>query len=115
MIVSPHGSQMTQGQTVMIWGATGGIGAYACQYVLNGGGTPVGVVSSADKVGLLHELGVEHVIDRQAEGYRFWKDEHTQDPGEWRRLGKKIRELTATDPALRFEPPPRQTIGPPVF
>ena len=30
MIVSPNGSQMTQGQTVLVWGATGGIGAYAC-------------------------------------------------------------------------------------
>ena len=42
MLVSPNGAQMTQGQTVLIWGAGGGIGAYACQYVLNGGGTPVG-------------------------------------------------------------------------
>ena len=29
----------------------------------------------------LHELGVEHVIDRKAEGFQFWSDEHTQDPG----------------------------------
>ena len=42
-----------------VWGATGGIGAYACQYVLNGGGTPVGVVSSPKRAALLHELGVE--------------------------------------------------------
>ena len=48
MIVSPNGSQMTQGQSVLVWGATGGIGAYACQYVMNGGGTPVGVVSSRE-------------------------------------------------------------------
>ena len=34
MIVSPNGSQMTQGQAVLVWGATGGIGAYATQYVL---------------------------------------------------------------------------------
>ena len=115
MIVSPHGAQMTQGQTVLVWGATGGIGAYACQYVLNGGGTPVGVVSSADKVGLLHELGVEHVIDRRAEGYRFWSDEHTQDPAEWRRLGKKIRELGGSDPDIVFEHPGRQTMGASVF
>jgi crotonyl-CoA reductase len=115
MIVSPHGAHMTQGQTVLVWGASGGIGAYACQYVLNGGGTPVGVVSSPDKVALLHELGVEHVIDRQAEGYRFWSDEHTQDPAEWRRLGKKIRELAGTDPDIVFEHPGRQTMGASVF
>ena len=115
MIVSPHGAQMTQGQTVLVWGASGGIGAYACQYVLNGGGTPVGVVSSSDKVALLHELGVEHVIDRSAEGYSFWSDDHTQDPAEWRRFGKKIRELAGTDPDIVFEHPGRQTMGASVF
>ena len=36
----------------------------------------------------------EYIIDRNAEGYQFWKDEHTQNPKEWQRLGKKIRELT---------------------
>ena len=115
MIVSPNGSQMTQGQTVLVWGASGGIGAYACQYVLNGGGTPVGVVSSPERAELLHEMGVEHVIDRKAEGYRFWKDESTQDPGEWRRFGKKIRELAGTDPDIVFEHPGRQTMGASVF
>ena len=40
---------MKQGDAVLIWGATGGIGGYAVQYVLNGGGTPVGVVSSPEQ------------------------------------------------------------------
>jgi crotonyl-CoA reductase len=115
MIVSPNGSQMTQGQTVLIWGASGGIGAYACQYVLNGGGTPVGVVSSPERAALLNELGVEAVIDRKAEGYKFWNDEGEQDPGEWRRFGKKIRELAGTDPDIVFEHPGRQTMGASVF
>jgi crotonyl-CoA reductase len=115
MIVSPNGAQMTQGQTVLIWGATGGIGAYAVQYVLNGGGTPVGVVSSPEKAELLHEMGCEHAIDRSAEGYKFWSDEHTQDPAEQRRLGKKIRELAGTDPDIVFEHPGRQTMGASVF
>ena len=115
MLVGQHGARMKQGDTVLVWGATGGIGAYACQYVLNGGGIPVGVVSSADKVALLEELGVSRVIDRRAEGYRFWKDEHTQDPGEWRRLGKKIRELAGTDPDIVFEHPGRSTMGASVF
>jgi crotonyl-CoA reductase len=115
MIVSPNGSQMTQGQTVLVWGASGGIGAYACQYVLNGGGTPVGVVSSPERAALLNELGVEAVIDRKAEGYRFWNDEGDQDPGEWRRFGKKIRELVGTDPDIVFEHPGRQTMGASVF
>ena len=116
MIVSPNGSQMTQGQSVLIWGATGGIGAYACQYVLNGGGTPVGVVSSPRSASrCCNELGVEAVIDRKAEGYKFWKTTREQDPGEWRRFGKKIRELIGRDVDIVFEHPGRQTMGASVF
>jgi crotonyl-CoA reductase len=115
MIVSPNGSQMTQGQAVLVWGATGGIGAYATQYVLNGGGTPVGVVSSEKRAALLRELGCEAVIDRRAEGYKFWSDEHTQDPKEWLRFGKKIRELIGRDVDIVFEHPGRSTMGASVF
>lgn len=116
MLVSPNAVQMRQGDTVLIWGASGGLGGYACQYVLNGGGTPVGVVSSPEKVKLLNELGVEAVIDRKAEGFRFWKDEHTQDESEWRRFGKRVRELTGgRDPEIVFEHPGRQTMGASVF
>jgi len=115
MIVSPNGAPVTQGDTVLVWGAGGGLGGYAVQYILNAGATPVGVVSSPEKVDLLHDLGVEHVIDRKAEGFKFWSDEHTQDPAEWLRLGKKIRELAGTDPNIVFEHPGRQTMGASVF
>ncbi|HEV2361214.1 MAG TPA: crotonyl-CoA carboxylase/reductase [Acidimicrobiales bacterium] len=115
MLVSPNGAAMKQGDSVLIWGATGGLGGYAVQYVLNGGGTPVGVVSSADKVKLLNDIGVEAVIDRSAENYRFWSDEHTQDESEWRRFGKDIRSLIGEDPDIVFEHPGRQTMGASVF
>ncbi|MCL4293148.1 MAG: crotonyl-CoA carboxylase/reductase [Acidimicrobiia bacterium] len=115
MIVSPNGAQMTQDQVVLVWGASGGIGAYACQYVLNGGGIPVGVVSNPQRAAVLHEMGVEHVIDRKAEGYRFWGDDGHQDQSEWRRFGKKIRELVGRDPDIVFEHPGRQTMGASVF
>ncbi|MEA2486916.1 MAG: crotonyl-CoA reductase [Actinomycetota bacterium] len=114
MLVSPNGAQMKQGDVVLIWGATGGLGGFACQYVLNGGGIPVGVVSSPEKVDLLHEVGVEHVIDRKAEGYQFW-DGDKQNPKEFRRFGKKIRELVGEDPDIVFEHPGRQTFGASVF
>jgi crotonyl-CoA reductase len=115
MLVSHNGVAMKQGDVVLIWGASGGLGGYAVQYVLNGGGIPVGVVSNPDKVKLLHELGCEHVIDRKEKGYRFWKDEHTQDESEWRRLGKDIRSLVGEDPNIVFEHPGRQTMGASVF
>src|SRR5688500_4056540 len=115
MIVSPNGAPMKQGDVILIWGASGGLGGYACQYALNGGATPVAVVSSPEKVDLLHELGVEHVIDRKAAGYTFWKDANTQDEGEWRRLGKDIRGMVGEDPNIVFEHPGRQTMGASVF
>jgi crotonyl-CoA reductase len=111
MLVSRNGAAMKQGDVVLIWGATGGIGAYAAQYVLNGGGIPVCVVSSPDKVEILKAMGVEAVIDRRAADYRFWKDEHTHDESEWRRFGKDIRELVGEDPDIVFEHPGRSTFA----
>jgi crotonyl-CoA reductase len=115
MLVGEHGARMKQGDVVLVWGATGGIGGYAVQYVLNGGGTPVGVVSSPERAELLRELGCEAVIDRRAEGYRFWSDEHTQDESEWRRFGKRVRDLVGEDPDIVFEHPGRQTMGASIF
>src|SRR5438045_9569973 len=79
MLVGKNAARMKQGDTVLVWGATGGIGGYAVQYVLNGGGIPVGVVSSPEKAALLHELGVEAVIHRKAENSRLWRADDTQD------------------------------------
>ena len=115
MLVSNNAATMKQGDIVLIWGATGGLGSYAVQLVLNGGGIPVGVVSSADKIQLLKEMGCEAVIDRRAEDFRFWSDEHTQDEAEWRRFGKCIRDLVGEDPDIVFEHPGRQTMGASVF
>lgn len=115
MLVGDHAGRMKQGDNVFIWGATGGIGAYATQLVINGGGTPIGVVSSESRVKLLNAMGCDAVIDRRAEGYQFWSDEHTQDESEWRRLGKKVRSLVGEDPDVVFEHPGRSTMGASVF
>ena len=115
MLVSKNAGDMNQGDAVLIWGATGGLGGYATQYVLNGGGTPVGVVSSADKGEILKAMGCDAVIDRKAAGYQFWADEFHQDESEWRRLGKDIRGLIGRDVDFVFEHPGRQTFGASVF
>lgn len=115
MVVGDHGARMRQGDVVLVWGATGGVGSQAVQYVLNGGGTPVGVVSSPAKAGLLRAMGVEAVIDRAAEGYRFWRDDDTPDEGEWRRFGTHVRDLVGRDPDIVVEHPGRATMGASVF
>ena len=115
-LVSHHGAQMKQGDIVLIWGASGGLGSYATQLALNGGATPVCVVSSPEKAEICHRMGADLVIDRAAEGFKFWKDEDTQDTDEWRRFGERIRELTGgEDPDIVFEHPGRETFGVSVY
>jgi crotonyl-CoA reductase len=114
-LVSRHGADMKQGDVVLVWGASGGLGGYATQYVLNGGGIPVCVVSSPEKAEICRRMGAELIIDRSAEDYRFW-DGDTQDPQEWKRLGAKIRDLTGgEDPDIVYEHPGRETFGASVY
>jgi len=115
-LVSHNGAAMKQGDVVLIWGASGGLGGYATQFALNGGAIPVCVVSSPEKAELCRRMGADLIIDRTAEDYRFWSDEQTQDPREWKRFGAKIRELTGgDDPDIVFEHPGRETFGASVY
>ena len=115
-LVSRNGAGMKQGDNVLIWGASGGLGGFATQYALNGGAVPVCVVSSEEKAGICRAMGAELIINRAEAGYRFWKDERTQDPKEWRRFGSDIRELTGgEDVDIVFEHPGRETFGASVY
>jgi crotonyl-CoA reductase len=115
-LVSRNGAGMKQGDNVLIWGASGGLGGFATQYALNGGAVPVCVVSSAEKAEICHRMGAELIINRSEREYRFWKDERTADPKEWRRFGSDIRELTGgEDVDIVFEHPGRETFGASVY
>ena len=115
MLVSPNGANMKQGDVVLIWGASGGIGSYAVQYVLTGGGIPVGVVSSEEKAAILREMGCEHVINRKEKNYKFFKEDGSHDETEWRRLGGDIRALVGEDPDIVFEHPGRSTFAASIY
>ena len=117
MIVSPNGSQMTQGQTVLDLG---------CERRHRRVRVPVRAqrrrhagrrrVVAASAPRCCTSSGVEAVIDRKAEGYKFWNDEGEQDPSEWRRFGKKIRELVGhATPTSCSSTPVAQTMGASVF
>jgi crotonyl-CoA reductase len=116
-LVSSNGGNMKQGDNVLIWGASGGLGGFATQYALNGGATPVCVVSSDDKADICRRMGAELIINRSEEGYRFWNEEGTaQNPKEWKRFGSRIRELTGgEDIDIVFEHPGRETFGASVY
>ena len=116
-LVSPNGGNMKQGDNVLIWGASGGLGGFATQYAVNGGATPVCVVSNEEKAKIARSMGAELIINRSEEDYRFWNEDGTQqNPKEWKRFGAKIRELTGgEDIDIVFEHPGRETFGASVF
>jgi crotonyl-CoA reductase len=115
-LVSRNGACMKQGDNILIWGASGGLGSYATQLALAGGANPVCVVSSPAKADICRAMGATAVIDRNAEGYEFWRDPATPNPKEWKRFGKRIRELTGgEDVDIVFEHPGRETFGASVY
>lgn len=109
MLVGEHGARMKQGDVVLVWGATGGLGAYAVQMVRNGGGIAVGVVGSRDKADFLRRQGCDVVIDRREIGLDTDGD---TDPAELgRRLGRAIRAEVGEDPHIAFDYVGRSTFG----
>lgn len=108
MLVSERGARMKQGDVVLLWGATGGLGAYGVQLVKNGGGIPVGVVSSAEKAELLRKMGCEHIVDRS-------QFEHLDDEKAWRRFGAEVRRQVGEDPHIVFEHTGQDTFGASVY
>src|SRR6478609_5421021 len=88
-LVSKNGGAMKQGDNVLIWGASGGLGGFATQYALNGGANPICVVSNEEKANIVRSMGADLVINRSEMDFKFWNEEGTeQNPKEWLRLGK---------------------------
>ena len=114
MLISQHGARIKMGDVVLIWGATGGLGAYAVQLVQRAGGIPVGVVGNARKAALLEKMGCRHVINRQEIGFTDCADE-TGEMDRWRALGAAIRKQVGEDPHVVFEHVGKETFGASVF
>ncbi|AZK92748.1 MULTISPECIES: crotonyl-CoA carboxylase/reductase [Streptomyces] len=110
-LVSHHGAAMKQGERVLVWGAAGGVGAYATQLALNGGAVPICVVSSQAKADLCRQMGAELVIDRAAEGFSFWEGRDRPRLSEWSRFRGAVRSLAGDDPDIVIEHPGRDTFG----
>ncbi|MEU4469140.1 crotonyl-CoA carboxylase/reductase [Streptomyces sp. NPDC024017] len=116
MLVGDNGARIKQGDIVLVWGATGGLGAYAVQMVKNAGGIAVGVVGSPSKAEALRRLGCDVVIDRNEIGMggdAAPTPERTIELG--KRLGREIRRQVGEDPHVVFDYVGRATFGISVF
>jgi crotonyl-CoA reductase len=110
MLVSPRGAGLKQGDIVLVWGATGGLGGYAVQFIRNGGGIAIGVVSSAQKAALLERLGCDLVLRRDELGLEGLSD---VDMG--KRVGSAIRAHLGEDPHIACDYVGRETFGASVY
>ena len=114
MLVSKNGARMKQGENVLIWGASGGLGAFAIQLVLNGGGFPIGIVSSEKKAEVVRKLGCRDVIVLERKpGEDLFLDEygHTR-ARQILRLKARIRKYTGgEDCDIVFEHTGRSTFA----
>ncbi|WP_019070820.1 crotonyl-CoA carboxylase/reductase [Streptomyces hokutonensis] len=116
MLVSDRGARVKQGDIVLIWGATGGLGAFAVQMVKNAGGIPIGVVGSESRADVLRRLGCDVVINRNDIGLGGdapLTPEKTIELG--KRLGREIRRQVGEDPHIVFDYIGRATFGISVF
>ncbi|MFI8828835.1 crotonyl-CoA carboxylase/reductase [Streptomyces sp. NPDC053431] len=114
MLISDKGARIKLGDVVLIWGATGGLGAFAVQLVREAGGIPVGVVGSERKAKALQALGCDVIVNREELG--LTEPETPDDVIEQgKRLGRAIRREVGEDPHVAFDYVGRATFGLSVF
>ena len=93
----PH--DLKPGQTVLVWGASGGLGSYAIQLANTAGANAIGVISDESKRDFVMSLGAKGVLNRK--DFNCWGQlptVNTPKYAEWfeeaRKFGKAIWDIT---------------------
>ncbi|WP_434290470.1 crotonyl-CoA carboxylase/reductase [Celeribacter sp. SCSIO 80788] len=94
---APH--DLKPGQTVLVWGASGGLGSFAIQLAKAAGAHAIGVISGEDKRDFVMGLGAKGVINRKE--FDCWGQLPTVNTPEYaawfkeaRKFGKAIWDIT---------------------
>ncbi|MCH7577444.1 MAG: crotonyl-CoA carboxylase/reductase [Chloroflexi bacterium] len=111
------------GDVVLVWGGSGGLGSMAIQIAREAGAVPVAVVSSESKFEFCQNLGAKGCINRKKFDHwgmpPHWDD--TEAFGRWaegaRAFGKAIWEIVGErrSPAIVLEHPGEDTIPTSIF
>ncbi|MCH8200985.1 MAG: crotonyl-CoA carboxylase/reductase [Chloroflexi bacterium] len=112
-----------EGDVVLIWGGSGGLGSMAIQIVREMGGIPIAVVSSEEKFEYCMNLGAKGCINRKEFDHwgimPHWTDDEAY--GKWakgaRAFGAKIWEIVGErkSPAIVFDHPGEDTVPTSIF
>ncbi len=118
-----QGNTVQQGDLVLVWGGSGGLGTQACQLVKAAGGRAVAVVSDDARGQFAMKYGAIGYINRKQ--FDHWgippRVDDTAGQKEWakgaRAFGKKLWEITGAreEPAIVFEHPGAATIPTSIF
>lgn len=123
MLYGWEGNVLRDGDVVLIWGGSGGLGTQAIQLVRRAGGVPIAVVSDEERGRYATDLGAVGWINRRdfdhwgipplvndVEGQKIWSESA-------RKFGKRIWDIAGSrvEPAIVFEHPGADTIPTSVF
>jgi crotonyl-CoA carboxylase/reductase len=117
------GNETREGDVVLVWGGSGGVGAQAIQLARHVGALPVAVVSSAERGAWCVERGAVGYIDRTDFDHWGIPPHWTDGPGqkEWtagaRAFGKRLWDVVGErrNPAIVVEHPGEATIPTSIF
>lgn len=123
MLLGWEGNTVREGDLVLVWGGSGGLGTQACQLVRSAGGRAVAVVSDDERGQYAMKYGAIGYINRR--DFDHWGVpplvDDTEGQRKWtagaRAFGKKLWEIAGgrEDPAIVFEHPGAATIPTSIF
>jgi crotonyl-CoA carboxylase/reductase len=111
-----------QGDVVLVWGGSGGLGSLAVQLVTHAGGRAVAVVSSPEKGEYAKSLGAVGYVNRT--DFTHWGVPPKWDSPEWKgwfdgakAFGKAVWDVLGerTSPSIVFDHPGEDTIPTSIF
>jgi crotonyl-CoA carboxylase/reductase len=118
-----QGNTVSEGDCVLVWGGSGGLGTQAIQLARLAGATPVAVVSDPERGAFAERFGAAGWINRK--DYDHWgippRVDDADGQAAWSRsaraFGKQIWDIIGErkDPAIVFEHPGQATIPTSIF
>jgi crotonyl-CoA carboxylase/reductase len=115
-------NDVKEGDVVLVWGGSGGLGSLAIELVGLAGGRPVAVVSSDEKGEYTRRLGAVGYVNRKQ--FDHWGVPPSWDSPEWKSwfdgakaFGKAVWDALGekTSPRIVFEHPGQDTIPTSIF
>jgi crotonyl-CoA carboxylase/reductase len=123
MLFGWRGNELREGDVVLVWGGSGGLGGQAIQLAKHAGARAVAVVSSEERGDYCVRLGAAGWIDRRQFNHwgvpPHWDDASGQKAwqAEARRFGKAIWDILGErkNPAIVFDHPGEDTVPTSIF